>query len=184
MDSAEVDRIERRARVRYEWSRLKRAVIGFGPVSLIVVGAALLARHPMWTVSFGAALFVLGAVLLWYGRDLKRAVIPGVAAGLIPLVLALCAIRVGHACTGDGCMMLCVPACTVGGLVAGLSVAAVGLSRRARPGFWVSASGVALLTGSMGCSCVGLSGVVGLGFGFLLGAMPGLVRRMFSRNPA
>src|SRR5260221_9782019 len=111
MDSADVDRIERRTRARYEWSRAKRAVLGFGPALLIVAGAAALARHPMWTSAFGATLFVGGVALLWYGRDLKRAVLPGVAAGLIPLALALCAVRVGHACTGDGCMMLCVPAC-------------------------------------------------------------------------
>jgi hypothetical protein len=184
MESTELTQIEQRARVHYEWSRAKRAVVGFSPVLVIVAGAMMLARHPMWTLTFGSALFVGGVALLWYGRDLKRAVLPGVASGLIPLALALCAVRVGHACTGDGCMVLCVPACTVGGLIAGLSVAAVGLARRGGTGFWLSASGVALLTGSMGCSCVGLSGVIGLGLGFALGTAPGLVRRVFGGNIA
>jgi hypothetical protein len=184
MDSIDVARVERRARAGYEWSRAKRALVGFSPALLVVAGAMVLARHPMWTFAFGAALFVGGVALLWYGRDLKRAVLPGVAAGLVPLALGLCAVRMGHACTGDGCMMLCVPACTVGGLIAGLSVAAVGLARRGGTAFWFSASGVALLTGSMGCSCVGLSGVLGLALGFLLGTMPGLVRRLFAGSAA
>lgn len=184
MESTDVTKIERRARMHYEWSRAKRALLGFSPVLIVVAGAMVLARHPMWTLTFGSALFVGGALLLWYGRDLKRAVLPGVASGLIPLTLALCAVRVGHACTGDDCMMFCVPACTVGGLVAGLSVAAVGLARRGGAGFWLSASGVALLTGSMGCSCVGLSGVIGLGLGFALGTAPGLVRRLFAGSAA
>ena len=178
MDSIDLDRIERRARTRYEWTRLKRALIGFSPVLFVVVAAVALARYPMWAFAFGAALFVGGVVLLWYGRDLKRAVLPGFAAGFVPLTLALCAVRVGHACTGDGCMMLCVPACTLGGLVAGFTVAAVGLARRGGPSFWLSAAGVAMLTGSMGCSCVGQAGVAGLALGLVVGMVPGLVRRL------
>lgn len=184
MDSNDAARLERRARLRYERSRVRRALIGFSPVLLVVALAVALARHPMWAFALGSSLFVGGVVLLWYGRDLRRAVLPGVVAGLVPLSLAQCAVRVGHACAGDGCMMLCVPACTVGGLVAGLTVAAVGLARGGSVAFWLSASGMALLTGAMGCSCVGATGVVGLGLGFLLGTVPGLVRRLFAGNAA
>jgi hypothetical protein len=115
---------------------------------------------------------------LWYGRDPQRAVLPGVAAGLVPLVLALCANHV-HACGVDGCTTLCVPACAVGGVVAGLAVAGVGNQRKAGPWFWASASALALLTGAMGCACVGSAGVVGLGLGFGAGMVPGLLRRAF-----
>lgn len=184
MDSNDLARVERRARARYEWSRVRRALIGFSPVLLVVAVAVVLARHPMWAFALGSSLFVGGVVLLWYGRDLRRAVLPGVAAGLVPLLLAQCAVRVGHACTGDGCMMLCVPACTVGGLVAGLTVAAAGLTSGSTTSFWLSASGMALLTGAMGCSCVGSSGVMGLGLGFVLGTIPGLVRRLSAGNAA
>lgn len=184
MDSTDLARFERRARVRYEWSRLRRAVVGFSPLLLVVMAAVLLARHPMWTFALGSALFVGGVALLSYGRDLRRAVLPGVAAGLVPLSLSLCAVHVAHVCTGDQCMMVCVPACTIGGLVAGLTVAGVGLARRGGPSFWLSASGVAILTGSMGCSCVGLSGVVGLALGFVAGMVPGVVRRFLAEDAA
>jgi hypothetical protein len=104
-----------------------------------------------------------------------------VAAGLVPLVLALCANHVHH-CSADGCMTLCVPACAVGGLAAGLAVAGVGNRRRAGAVFWLPASGLALLTGAMGCSCVGYAGVAGLGLGFAAGVVPGALRRIFART--
>ena len=47
--------------------------------------------------------------------------LPGVALGVFPLALALCANHMGHVCTGSSCVALCVPACVVGGLVAGVT---------------------------------------------------------------
>ena len=182
MDSIEMDRTEHRARRRYEWARLRRALIGFAPALLVVLCATAFARHAAWTLGFGVAMFAYGAALLWYGRDVRRAVLPGVAAGMIPLALGLCAFRIGHACTGDGCMMLCVPACTVGGLVAGLGVASVGLGRSGGLGFWLAASGMSLLTGAMGCACVGYAGVAGLALGFVVGLAPGALRRVFANS--
>jgi hypothetical protein len=64
-------------------------------------------------------------------------------------------------------------------VVAGLAVASVGNQRNAGPWFWVSASSLALLTGAMGCACIGYSGVIGLGLGFGAGMVPGLLRRAF-----
>jgi hypothetical protein len=148
---------------------------------VVVAVATSVARHPSATGALGFAAFVAGAVMLWYGRDPKRAVLPGVLAGFVPLVLALCTSHM-HDCTGDGCMMMCVPACSVGGLVAGLAVASVGNQRRAGAVIWLSASALALLTGAMGCACVGYSGVAGLAIGFAAGVVPGLLRRAFART--
>ena len=179
MDSTERREMERRARIRYEWARAKRALVGFAPLLLVVAVATAIARHPSATAALGVAAFIAGATMLWYGRDPKRAVLPGVLAGFVPLVLALCTSH-AHGCTADGCMMMCVPACGVGGLVAGLAVASVGNRRRAGTVFWLSASALALLTGAMGCACVGYSGIVGLAVGFAAGVVPGLLRRAFS----
>ena len=140
MDSIDLVAAERRARLRYEWTRARRALIGFAPVLLVVLGASALTPRPAWVWFFGLGLFAVGVVLLWYGRDLRRAVLPGVAAGLVPLILAVCANHLGHVCMGDECMTWCVPACTAGGIVAGLAVASVGLGRRSGAGFWLSAS--------------------------------------------
>ena len=182
MDS--VSQIERRARIRYEMGRMRRALVGFAPVLIIVAVAAVFAKRPSSTVAFGVATFAVGVVLLWYGRDLKRAVLPGLAAGIVPLVLVLCANHVGHVCMGDDCTMLCIPACAVGGVAAGLAVAAVGVQRRSGAGFWVAASSIALLTGAMGCACVGYAGLAGLAVGFAVGLVPGLGRRLVGGRPA
>lgn len=175
MDSIELTRLERRARLGYELARARRALVGVLPVLAIVGIAALLTHRPSSTVAFGLVTAAAGAFMLWYGRDPQRAVLPGVAAGLIPLVAALCANHFHH-CGPDGCTSWCVPACTAGGVVAGIAVAWVGVTRRAGVRFWVSASGLALLTGAMGCACVGYSGVGGLALGYGVGVVPLLLR--------
>src|SRR5882724_9301136 len=125
---ASIDRqsAERRARLKYEFARLRRAFWGFAPSLAIVAIAVSLGQRPQVAMAFGLAMFVLGVGLLWYGRDVRRAVLPGLAMGLVPLTFALCAGYFGRMCTGDRCMIICVRACAAGGLVAGLGVAAIG----------------------------------------------------------
>ncbi|HWL88914.1 MAG TPA: hypothetical protein VNO21_24085 [Polyangiaceae bacterium] len=184
MDSTDLARAEHSARLRYEWARVRRSLIGFAPILIVVGVAVAIGRHRTATVCFGLATFVAGVAMLWYGREFKRAVLPGVAAGIVPLAMALCASHVEHGCTGDGCMMLCVPACTVGGIIAGLAVANIANERGRSVWFWVSASSIALLTGAMGCTCPGYPGLVGLVLGYGAGLVPTLLRRLFARPPA
>ena len=181
MDSTELERIERRARRSYEWSRLRKALLGFAPMLGVVAVAVAFARHPSLALALGLSAFSAGVVLLWYGRDLRRAVLPGVAAGIVPLALALCASH-WHHCDADACTSFCVPACAAGGLLAGLAVATVGNRRRAGAVYWLPASGLALLTGAMGCSCVGHAGIAGLAVGYAAGILPGLVRKLRPRS--
>jgi hypothetical protein len=61
--------------------------------------------------------------------------------------------------------------------VAGLLVASIGHRRGAGSTFWSSAAGLALLTGAMGCTCIGYSGVAGLALGFALGSVPEMLRK-------
>jgi hypothetical protein len=185
MDSAKLQRLEHRARRAYEWSRARRAAIGFAPVSILVGGAVVLGEHPTGALAFGAALFLLGVLMLWHGRELKRSVLPGLVAGLIPLVAVLCVHRFEPCCTGAHCahcMAMCLPACAAGGLGAGLVVAAVGLRHRRGLWFWLAASGIALSTGAMGCICVGMAGLGGLGLGYAFGFAPGLVATLLRRH--
>jgi hypothetical protein len=178
MESIDFELVKQRARLKYELARVRNALLGFAPAWIVVVLAACMASRPHSAMVFGCAMFGAGVALLWYGRDLKRAVLPGVAAGLVPLVFALLANHFGHACTGSGCMSLCVPACTAGGLVAGLSVAIVGYRGGHGLGYWAGASAVALLTGAMGCACVGYSGLLGLAVGYGAGCVPVLARKL------
>jgi hypothetical protein len=184
MESDEVTKTEHRARLAYEASRLRRAVVAFAPILLLVVAAALIGHRVEYAMVFGSALFAVGVVLLWYGHDIRRAVIPGVLAGLVPLVFALCAKRMGHACTGDGCMTLCVPACAAGGFLAGIVINVAWFRHGRYFGFWLAASAVTLLTGAMGCACTGVLGLVGLTLGYAATAVGGLLLAVLRRRSA
>lgn len=181
MDSTDIDSFEQRARRKYEWARIRRAVLGFSPALLIIAGAAALARHPLSTTALGIAMFAAGVLLLWYGRDVRRAVLPGLALGAFPLVLALCANHV-HSCHDGVCVSWCVPACTLGGLGAGIGVGIIGHRAQRSVGYWLGASALTLLTGAMGCNCAGYAGVAGLAAGFLIGVAPSLVRTLRGRR--
>jgi len=177
MASIDLDVLERRARVRYELARAGRSLLGFAPALLLVVGAAALGRRPSSAVMFGSMLFLSGAFLLWRGQTMHRAVLPGLLAGVIPLAFALMANR-GHSCAGGHCSTWCLPACIAGGVVAGFMVSFIAHKRGLDWRFFLGASAVSLLTGAMGCACIGYSGVIGLGAGFLAGAVPLGVRRL------
>lgn len=178
MDSTDLAQLQRRARRKYELARARRALLLFAPALSVVALAAVASKHPGSALAFGSAMFVVGVALLWYGRDVRRAVLPGLAMGLLPLALALCANHLGHSCMADRCLTWCVPACTLGGFGAGMGVSLLG--RRAKQGaaFWLAATALTLLTGAMGCSCVGYSGVAGLVVGYGLGSLPWWIRRL------
>ena len=182
MDSVELTQLEARARRTYELSRALRAVVGFTPALILVAVAACANHHRASALLFGAGMFVIGSLVLWYGRDLRRAVLPGLALGILPLTMALCANYSSHVCMGGQCTSLCVPACAFGGFCAGIGVGIWGSRERGRLGFWLAGSALALSTGSMGCACVGFSGVMGLAAGYAVGLVPVMLSRW--RRPA
>jgi hypothetical protein len=181
MDSTDLLRLERHIRARYEWARARRALVGFAPVLLLPAFAAAVSRHPWAAVACGVVTFLGGAIALWYGLEAKHAVLPGVASGVVPLAMALCASRI-HPCTGDGCMMVCVPACFTGGVVAGLAIGNVAGRSRAGATFWMLASGLALMTGAIGCACAGYSGIAGLAIGYGAGVVPSMLGWALARR--
>lgn len=182
MESNDLAYAERRARLAYEGSRLRRAAFAFAPVLLIVACSALIGHRVGYALAFGSALFVFGVALLWYGHDIRRAVIPSVLAGLVPLVFALCAKFIDHVCMGDDCMKLCVPACAAGGLIAGIAISVACFRRGSGLGFLLVASALTLLTGALGCSCAGVLGLAGLAVGYLVPTALGLVAIAFRRR--
>lgn len=175
--TTDLDKIRARARLAYERGRLQRAFIGVAPLAATVALACCFATHPGSALTFGVLALALGVFMLWYGRDPKRAFIWGAAAGVVPLVLALAANHV-HTCGPSGCATWCVPACSAGGLIAGVVVGFRGMRRRAGIWFWAFASLQALLVGAMGCACVGAGGIVGLVLGFAVGLVPGALTRV------
>jgi hypothetical protein len=71
-----------------------------------------------------------------------------------------------------------------GGLIAGLVLAALGKRRQHGMAFWLSASGITLLTGAMGCACVGYAGLIGLSAGYAIGFVPALLKSRWPRATA
>ena len=157
------------ARRAYEVTRIK---LGLG-TSLLV---AVLPLVSMALGGYQASGLALGVVLVagvglsaWRGGAPTLAAMSGLKAGLIPLVLAHAANLYGHVCIpGQGCSTLCVPACSAGGLMAGLFIERVA-RRAAKPNvIRLGGAGVAFVTGALGCSCVGWGGMVGLLAGMAL----------------
>ena len=109
---------------------------------------------------------------------MHRAVLPGLLAGVIPLTFAIMANR-GLPDAGGHCSTWCLPVCIAGGVVAGLAVSWFATRRGLDWRFFAGATAVSLLTGAMGCSCIGYAGVIGLGAGFAAGALPWAVRKLF-----
>ncbi len=167
-----------RAKNAYERARFMRAISGTIPFSLVVAFAMIFGTRREIGLPLGVALLGLAAFSLHRGGLFGRAVLPGIVAGIFPLLLAFAARACGHVCMGDSCMSLCVPACSMGGLVAGAGLAWLGLRTKMAPTFFVAAFGFTLLTGALGCSCVGSAGVLGLFAGLVVPLLPALgIRR-------
>ena len=171
------EQLLQRVRSAYEWGRLRR---GLGVACLVVPMMALslgCCGKPSVAVVVGIALATLVTALIWRGGPLGRAVVPGLLAGIAPLVLPMVA--------GPGCALLgegygaryCLLACVVGGLVSGGVVAYLG-SRISedRGAFIVVAGGIAALAGSLGCVIVGLGGIGSMIIGLALVSVPAAIR--------
>ncbi|MBL8922932.1 MAG: hypothetical protein JNJ54_29050 [Myxococcaceae bacterium] len=181
MASTDLATLERKARAGYERALLLRAVVGFAPALVLVVLATWLNRRMTSAAVFGGVLFASGVVALWRGGALRRAVLPGVLSGLLPLGFAIIANR-GHFCASGHCSTYCLPACTAGGVLAGVIVSTIARRRGLGLSFLAGASALSMLTGAMGCSCAGASGIVGMVAGFAVGLVPQGLRALVRRR--
>ncbi len=179
MDSIDLGQLQRRARLRYERARWFQSALAFAPALVVVGVATVVSKRPSSSLVLGALVFATSVTLLWRGQALGRGVLPGFLSGLIPLSLSLWA-NLSHGCTGDHCSSLCLPACAAGGVAAGLAVSTVAMHLRKEWRFWLSASAISMLTGAMGCACVGYTGVLGLAAGFTVGFAPQALKKIFA----
>ena len=166
MDSIEPQLLSR-AMAGYERARLKRGLLAAVPTVVLPLIAFGVGGRLMTSAFLGLAICAAVAVLVWRGQAWGMSVPAGLIGGVFPLGLALAAQRIGHICTPQGCTSLCVPMCGAGGVIAGLVITAVA---RRSPSPRVTLLGGALLSiaiGSLGCSCVGMGGMVGLTLGLL-----------------
>lgn len=156
------------AAAAYERSRLRWAVASALPLAVVPLASFALGHRLVSSVVLGVVLLAVGVGLLWRGQAFGRGLGVGVRAGLIPLVVAHAANLYGHVCTAAGCTSLCIPACVLGGMGAGLVVACA--AERAAARWQVIGSGAltAGLIGAFGCSCIGFGGIAGLVGGMAL----------------
>lgn len=159
------DRLLASALRAYERGRARWALAVAVPFLLLPLASWVLGGHLALMCTLGGALFASAAVLLWRGQGWGRALGLGLAAGLIPFGLSHAARFSGHICTESMCYSICLAACLIGGVGAGVVV--VSAIRRASrsSSALAAATGVAFLTGALGCGCVGAWGVAALATG-------------------
>jgi hypothetical protein len=145
---------------------------------------------PMATFSWGccgdpraaivvtAALAVLVATLSWRGGPMGRGVMPGLFAGIVPLLVPA-AVELGWAASHRTFVLrLSIVACVLGGVASGAIVGRFarlekGLnSERDRALFAVSAGAIAALAGTLGCVVVGMGGIAAMLAGLALATAP------------
>lgn len=173
--------LHRRARRAFVRGRLREALGGAGLSALLVLVALLFAEAPSRTALLGLPLLLASAAFAYVGREPARALWPALLLGALPLACALVAPHLGHVCTGSGCVSLCLPLCTAGGLAAGalLSRFALGQARPWR--VWAFGAVVTVGAGALGCACAGLPSVLGMALGV---GLPQLVRSLYGYSAA
>jgi hypothetical protein len=168
---AEQTLLRGRAKRAYEWGRLRHALGASIPTLLVGGMVAALVKEVSWPLVLGLALYAASVVLLWFGRNPGRSVLPGVVYGLLPLTGGVISRLHGHACMGLSCYSTCMLYCVGGGVLAGVLVGRLASKSDTPAAVFMSAAATALLTGAIGSSCVGVHGIVGMAAGVGLGAM-------------
>lgn len=175
-------RAQQVVRRAWEWQQARLASLGTMPVLGICIFMMLISGRTLQIITIGAGLLVAVWLSLFLGREFKRGVLPGLAAGIFPLFMATGAEMVWHSCSAEGCVSWCVPACIAGGATGG-ALLSWSARRRQWPlsqllvGGWIS-----ILCGALGCSCVGYSGIAGMLAGLAIPTAPVLIQ--YALRPA
>lgn len=166
----------RRMRRAYELGRLKRAACSVWPLVGVSTVSLLLGSVRILDVVLAGALVVIGFGFVWQGQVAEKAVVPGVAAGLAPFVLAWLANGPREGCEHGSLYSYCVLACAVGGVVAQVVVVRFARNHQKQVTAWGLATVLAFVVGGMGCGCIGYSGILTLAGAMLLTSAPDLAR--------
>jgi len=162
-----------RARRAYELGRAKIALQAMGAAALLATAAVVLGRPVAQIGLLAVFLLPLAGALAFRGRAAGRAVWPGLVAGGTAMLLPLAVVVAGHAWLGPDCMRFCLPACVVGGAVAGAAIAL--LAARQADGereFLLGGIAVAALAASLGCALAGSAGLLGMAMGAVVASAP------------
>ena len=134
----------------------------------VLLGVALLCNAQWGSIlPIGGVLLLLSAVFGYTGFA-GRVAWAALLLGAIPLACATCAQHIGHICTPTGCVSWCLPLCLFGGSLAGILLARTALASPKPATSFIGGAALVFTTGALGCACVGLGGVVGMGLGLLI----------------
>ncbi len=138
---------------------------------------------PDFTFGSSAALVALLVYFQWRGQDLGRGARIGLAYGAASAFLPVAMHVVGLCCNLEmGAEIVQKGLCVASGLMAGLLVARVAAKIEAQSPtqYVVAASLVGSVAGSLGCSHMGIGGMLGVTAGVWLATVPVLVVRRFA----
>lgn len=177
MADVDLDDLARRSRAAYERGRWRRGALDAWPVLVLGGLAAAFGSRPWVIVALATMLLAAVIVMGHRGRAWRRAIVPGLVAGSLPMVVGLSACHLPHACSGPTCMTLCMPLVGAAALLGGLLVARSTLqgSTPGRLAELIPAAVLAAVTGAMGCVAIGVGGLLGLAAGLALGTVPAFV---------
>ena len=165
--SSDVNQIERRVHRAYERGRLRWALVGAAIVlGVSVIGLLTAERTSIFYVIAGA-LSLLSGVYIWRGGDAGNALLPGLAAGLAPLVLSAVLLDCRSECSGI-CMRHCILVCAAGATAAGLIASFLTRRHPRRWKAWLFAVALVPASGLLGCPHVGYGQLGGLLLGLLV----------------
>jgi hypothetical protein len=148
----------------YERGRIVRGLrlaLLVPPLVLISLGGCGSARA---SIAIGAALAALVVALTYRGGSASRGVVPGLIAGIAPLVVPLFVCPwLARSGLGGPLPLL---GCVAGGVLSGVAVARFAKGQgEHRFAFALAAGLVCALTGSLGCVDVGLGGIAAMAAG-------------------
>jgi hypothetical protein len=176
MEPTDLDVLRRRARRMYELGRWRRALVAAVPAAALSSIAARSTHEVLDPMAGGSLLAIASVVFLWRGQHAGRAVLPGMVAGLIPFTAALL-VR----CAGETRFAICAVVSFLASAVGGLLVARSARVSGAIGRTWLYAGSVAILTGSVACTCIGVGGLAGLVLGLASVGAPSLLSRAYTR---
>jgi hypothetical protein len=171
----------RRGRWAYELGRARSASRILLVVFPLLLAALLVGRPAPLVAGLGGLLAASAFALAMVHDRYARAVRTGLLAGL-PTLLIPVLIRVLHVLPVGAGVDPCIPASFLSGALAGWVVSSRASEETKRLSFWTAAVLATALTGILGCSVAGGSGVVGLMAGVVAGSAPVLLRAAMQRS--
>ena len=171
------DALVLRARRTYEAGRLTSAAArtaALVPLPALALGCGC---RPNSVFVAGSIFLAAGLFCFWRGGDWRRGAIPGIVAGLVPLLSSTFIMAGSHACRAGTCGLMTF-ACAAGGFAGGVLLAWIAPSPRSSKGLpFVVACAIAGLAGGIGCLAYGAVGLAVMVAGLSVGTLPVLALR-------